>query len=81
MRRHKNVVLGKLSGHFDNFHSLLLFFFQENFQKNTKDFEAAIDLKASKWTKKAVNSHPYKLIKACKVTDAQKVVVKSKSSG
>ena len=52
LKRHENVGLGNFSGHFDIFDRMLLLFFEEIFQKVTIDFEAAVDLKASKWTEK-----------------------------
>ena len=81
MKRQENVGLGNFSGHLEIFHCLLTFLSKKSSKKITLDFEAAIDLKASKRTEKVVNSLPCDLIKSCKVTAAQKVGVERKSSG
>ena len=75
--RQENVGLGNFSGHFDIFDRMLLFFSEEIFQKIMIDFEAAIDLKASKMDQKAVNFLPCDLIKkACKVVGLKKLCSK-----
>ena len=56
LKRQENVGLGNFSGHFDFFDRMLLFFFEEIFQKITIDFEAADRPQGFQMDQKAVNT-------------------------